>query len=382
MSGYEVKSFPLVEYRYGSFFESFNGWRFNDFRNDPVAYNDWIAFTTVMYCPADGLVHCGLTRFNNDILYTFDPGSREFKSLDYKSIAEKFEVKIHRSLVMHSDGYIYGATALLHDIDDTNHAPGGKLFRYRPRDYKIELLATPVPGSYIQSIDIDHEREMIYGFTFMPERMFCYDIRNARSRDLGLIGSCLFIAQAHKPLVDGSGTVWGTWGSYYSRDKLPTEGYAIKLLKFKPGNQHPEFLPFGLDPENGSTEMIDEAVTGPDGMLYFGTRSGRLYRFNPQTMESENLGRPAPYINRLAGIVFTSDGRMIISAGDKEMSRIFEYDQGRKEFIELCPVFDPARNVTAEKIHCLTLDSDRNTLYAGEIDNFRRSSYLWSIKLP
>ena len=50
-------------------------------------------------------------------------------------------------------------------------------------------------------------------------------------------------------------------------------------------------------------------------------------------------------------------------------------------FTDLGPLYDPARGVHAEKIHCLTLDTERNILYGGEIDNVRRSSYLWEIKL-
>ncbi|MEA2064212.1 MAG: hypothetical protein U9P14_10975, partial [Gemmatimonadota bacterium] len=149
----EVKAHAITEFQYGDFTKAFDGWTFRNFKEDPRTLNEWIAFTTVLFCPADGLVHCGLTRFNNDILYTFDPESETFHSLDYNSVAEPYEVKIHRSLVLHEDGYIYGATALLHDIDDVSEAPGGKIFRYKPGGKgKIEVLGVPVPGAYIQSL--------------------------------------------------------------------------------------------------------------------------------------------------------------------------------------------------------------------------------------
>jgi len=102
----QVKAYALRELHYGNFHRAFNGWTFRDFKNDSQALHEWIAFTTVMYCPVDGLVHCGLTRFDNDILYVFDPESETFHSLNYHKIAESFEVKIHRSLVFHDDGYI------------------------------------------------------------------------------------------------------------------------------------------------------------------------------------------------------------------------------------------------------------------------------------
>jgi len=45
-----------------------------------------ISFTTVEYNPADGLVYCGITAADNDILFTFDPAAKEFKSLHYEAL--------------------------------------------------------------------------------------------------------------------------------------------------------------------------------------------------------------------------------------------------------------------------------------------------------
>lgn len=380
----DVKAHAITELRYDDFYRSFNGWTFRDFQNDPVALHDWIAFTTVMYCPVDGLVHCGLTRFDNDILHVFDPESRSFRSLGYNEVAEKFEVKIHRSLVMAPDGWIYGATALLHDINDTGVAPGGKLFRYKPGSRgAIEVLCIPVPHAYIQSIALDANRMMLYGFTFMPERMFSYDIRSGEVRDLGLIGSCLFIGQAHRPVLDDSGRVWGTWGSYYSADRLPTEGHRICLFSYHPeSGRGIEFLQYGLEGGGvSSTDMVDEAVNGGDGYIYFGGRSGNLYRLDPTSAQCDNLGRPGYYQKRISGIAPARDGLLYLTAGDRDSAALFSYDRENGRFIELGPIYDPARAECAEKIHCLSLDEDHRTLYGGEIDNVRRSSYLWEINM-
>ncbi|MBN2290592.1 MAG: hypothetical protein JXQ83_14755 [Candidatus Glassbacteria bacterium] len=379
----EVKAHAITEYRYGNFLSAFDGWTFRRFREDPRALNDWIAFTTVLYCPEDGLVHCGLTRFNNDILHVFNPADESFRSLGYNSVAEAYEVKVHRSLVMHEDGYIYGATALLHDIDEATLAPGGKLFRYRPwGEGQIEVLGVPVPHAYIQSLALDRRRGILYGFTFTPERMFRFDIATGQARDLGLIGSGLFIGQAHRPCVDDQGVVWGTWGSYYSRGSLPTEGRRVCLLSYDPDKDELKFHQYGLEGEGvSSAEMADEAVNGGDGYLYLGTRSGALYRLDPRLARPVFLGKPGFYLERLGGIVATSDGRMYLAAGDRDGARVYRYHMNRGEFDDLGPVFDPQRGVSAEKIHCLTMDEKRNILYGGEIDNVRRSSYLWSMRL-
>jgi len=379
----EAKAHAITEYEYGNFIRAFEGWTYRRFKEDPRTLGDWVAFTTVLYCPEDGLVHCGLTRFNNDILYVFDPAGETFRSLNYRKVAEPFEVKIHRSLVIHDDGYIYGATALLHDIDQAASAPGGKIFRYRPGgEGGIEILGMPVPHAYIQSLALDRKRNILYGFTFVPEQMFRFDIKTRMATDLGLIGSCLFIGQAHRPCVDDQGVVWGTWGSYYSRGSLPTEGHRVCLLRYHPDREKLDFLQYGLDGEGvSSTEMIDEAVNGGDGYLYLGTRSGKLYRLDPRMARPVFLGKPGFYLQRLGGIVVTADGRMYLTAGDKDGARVFRYHMHRGEFDDLGPIYDPLRRVSAEKIHCLTMDEKRGILYGGEIDNVRRSSYLWSMRL-
>ena len=379
----EVKAHAITEFQYGNFLSAFDGWTFKQFKEDPRALNDWIAFTTVLYCPEDGLVHCGLTRFNNDILYVFDPETETFRSLNYNKVAEPYEVKIHRSLVLHDDGYIYGATALLHDIDEAASAPGGKIFRYRPGgEDEIEVLGVPVPHAYIQSLALDRRRGILYGFTFIPEHMFRFDIETGQAKDLGLIGSCLFISQAHRPCLDDNGVVWGTWGSYYSEGRLPTEGRRVCLLSYHPDRDELKFHRYGLKGEGvNSTEMVDEAVNGGDGYLYLGTRSGELYRLDPRMARPVFLGKPGFYLERLGGIVATTDGRMYLTAGDKDGTRLFRYHLHRGEFDDLGPIFDPERRVTAEKIHCLTMDEQHGILYGGEIDNVRRSSYLWSMRL-
>jgi len=380
----DIRAYALTELHYDDFYNSFKGWTFRDFQRDPQAFHGWIAFTTVMYCPLDGFVHCGLTRFDNDILYVFEPGSNRFRSLGYNQVAEKFEVKIHRSLVLSTDGWIYGATALLHDINDAGDAPGGKLFRYRPGgEGKFEVLGVPVPHAYIQSIALDERRMTLYGFTFMPEYMFSYDINSGESKNLGLIGSCLFIGQAHRPVLDDEGRVWGTWGSYYSENCLPTEGHRICLMSYHPENDAGiQFLQHGLEGEGvSSTDMVDEAVNGGDGFIYFGGRSGKLYCLDPKTAKCECLSKPDYYLKRISGMVATEDGLLYLAAGDKDCARVFIYDRKDGKFSDLGPVYDSERGEFAEKIHCLTIDKKRRVLYGGEIDNVRRSSYLWEIKI-
>ena len=112
----------------------------DDMAGDPsLAYG--ISFTSLLYNPNDGLVYCGLTTADNDLLYTFNHETKEFTSLNFQSVADEFDVKIHRSLELDDDGTIYGATAGLHPVPKRLSAEGGKIFKYHPDDGKIEVLA-------------------------------------------------------------------------------------------------------------------------------------------------------------------------------------------------------------------------------------------------
>jgi hypothetical protein len=377
----DVKAYPIIELEYGDFFEHFDGWTFRDFREHPATCHNWLGLTTVMYCPDDGMIHCGLERFDNDILYLFDPAAKVFRSLDFHRYADRYDVKIHRSLAMNSDGYIYGATALLHDVDEAGLAKGGKLFRYRPSEYEIEILGIPIPHAYIQSIAIDESRQMLYGFTFAPERMFSYDISAGDFADLGAIGSSLFIGQAHRPCVDDAGAVWGSWGSYYSRGRLPTEGMRVNLLKFDPGKGELVYYQHGLGgPEVSSTEMIDDIVNARDGFLYIGGKHGFFYRLDPESASVELVNRPFRHQRRISALVVSAEGTIYGAAGDRDCVRIFSFEPASDTLNELGVVYDSARCQPAEKIHSLTITDD-GVLYGGEIDNLHRTSWLWEIQL-
>jgi hypothetical protein len=381
MNRISVKAYSIVELEYGDFFEHFNGWTFGDFRNNPETLRSWLGITTVMYCSTDKMVHCGLERFDNDILYLFDPRTKEFQSLRFQEHAEIYDVKIHRSLCENSDGHIYGATALLHDVDESLKAQGGKLFRYRPGHYEIEILEIPVAHAYIQSIEIDIERQILYGFTFTPERMFSYDLKTGRTSDLGPIGSSLFIGQAHQPCIDDAGGVWGTWGSYYSHGRLPTEGHRINLLKYDPDLERIRYFQHGLGgPGISSQDMIDDVVNLGNGFLYIGGKSGRFYKLDPKTAGIESLGCPFYHQRRISALAKAEDGTLYGTAGDRDCVRLFSFDCDSEKFVELGVIYDPVRRQPAEKIHSLTMASD-GVLYGGEIDNLHRTSWLWEIEL-
>ena len=84
---------------------------YKDFVSDPDWQENLISFTSLLYHPQHKKVICGMTSFDNDLMYEFDPETGVFSNLGFQQEAEKFEIKIHRSLHLDQKGNIYGATA-------------------------------------------------------------------------------------------------------------------------------------------------------------------------------------------------------------------------------------------------------------------------------
>jgi len=375
------KAHKLTDFDFGNWFQRYDGWTFDDFQGDPEFSHKWVGFTSVLYHPGDGLIYCGLERFDNDIFYTFDPRTKSFRSLGFSKYASRFDVKIHRSLELASDGTIYGATALLHDVDKTAEAEGGKIFRYIPSEDRIEILGVPVPHAYIQSIALDESRSLVYGFTFTPERFFVHDLESGESRDLGLIGCGLHISQAHRPLIDDTGRVWGMWGSCYQEGKLPTEGTAVRLFSYHPDEDEIRFYQIEIPYTSRALphERVDEWINGGDGYIYLGTVSGALVRLDPRAVSFEYLGKPCPEA-RMSALGIYTDGRIVGAAGDRGRARIFFYDRDNRCFTDAGAIVDEREKTTPEKIHCLTVTPE-GVIFAGEIDNVGRTGYLWECRV-
>lgn len=77
-----------------------------DFTSNPDWKRNLISFTSLLWDNARKCVICGLTAFDNDIFYEFYPVENKFKSIGYPTVAEQYEIKIHRSLVFDPDGSV------------------------------------------------------------------------------------------------------------------------------------------------------------------------------------------------------------------------------------------------------------------------------------
>ena len=331
---------------------------------DPEFVHTFVAFTTVEYNPDDGLVYCGLTAADMDILWTFDPASKKFASLHYEKMGERFDVKIHRSLIL-DDGIIYGATAGLIEPFEYSSAPGGKIFSLNPKTKEIKILSIPVPHDYIQTIALDRKQKILYGFTYPLDQFFRYDIKSNRTTNFGRTGG-----ETHIPAVDDDGNLWGNWGC----------GPSCYILKYNPYENKIHFLrkrlPKMHTADNGN---MDSTLNGNDGYIYIGTCSGALMRLDPKNAEVEYLGKPYPGW-RMAGLCLGKDGLIYGAGGESYDTFLFAYDREKKKFIDLGRVYDPEINDACIVVHHITITGDR-TIYAAETDNYSRSGFLWECKV-
>ncbi|MAE65383.1 MAG: hypothetical protein CMJ18_14015 [Phycisphaeraceae bacterium] len=335
----------------------------------PEYFDNNIAFTCLLPHP-DGKLYCGLTAWNTDILYRFDPKSKQFESLHYPEISERFEIKVHRSLELASDGAIYGATACLHAVDQRREAPGGALFRIAPGADRAEKLCIPVERDYIQTISLDDRRGLIYGQTYPVFKTFVHDLGTGRTDDLGYMGSI-----THISAIDDDGCFWGTWHEV-----------AHFLYKYDPGTKKITWFRRSVpNAQADSNRMyagagpVDSMINGGDGFLYIGTCGGSLCRLDPKTAETTYLARPAPTA-RLPGLVVWKDGLLLGCMGDDNNSMLFAYDRENGAVHNLGPLVDSDTGLPLFRVHDLRV-MNGNTAYVGETDVPGRSAYLWECTL-
>lgn len=349
-------------------------------KHDDIRRNG-IGFTALLYNTNDGLVYCGLTSYETDILYTFNPKTKEFRSLGFPDTdgVELYDVKVHRSLCLDDDGMIYGATAGLHGVPQYHKAPGGKVFRYDPGKDKIEILAIPMPHEYIQTIVLDSKRKIIYGIGPEPAaHMFRYDIKKNKTKDLGLV-----FQGAHRPCVDRDGNFWASY-----QDKLPATNPGHRLVKYDTDKDELHYGPWPDSCNMIAKEAIDDMVLGPDGMIYIGTElNGELLRLNPGTNEMEYLGKP--FHNPRMDVKFGTNGLVYLAVGQGDLyeggytgrsAGLFTYDIGTGRFDFLGYIFDEQRKEGAVMVHDITV-VDEKTVYVAESDNLVRTPYLWECNI-
>ena len=358
--------------------ETHRQWDYSDMQRHAGRRSNWISFDCLAYNAADDSVYCGITDFSNDIFYRYSLKECRFECLNYRTIANPYDAKFHRSLELDKDGVLWAATALLHDVDHYHDAPGGAIVRYCTRTGSLEKVCIPLPHLYIQALVLDRERRLLHGVTFTPEKLFTYKIETGEVIDHGLIGSGCGMAQPERPTLDARGRLWCTWGvtRAFMNDPGP---HPIRLLCLDPDTNRLTFFQHGI-PQFGAHDdgRVEGMFNGRDGYVYLGSKAGGLFRLNPETAAVQYLGKPVAG-ERITSMTHGPDGAIYFASGRPD-PHIVRFLPGPDRFEVLGLIRDERIGEQAFQIHdiCCTADG---RLFAGENDNFRRSSYLWECTL-
>jgi hypothetical protein len=362
-------------------------WDYADMLSHEEWRKDWISFDCLCYDEPTDTVFAGITSFNADIFWGWNRREKKWVDTGYKRIANPYDAKFHRSLVRSSrDGCLYGAQALLHDVDRFNEAPGASIVKYDPVTGEIVKLGIVEPHLYIQAIVLDEERGMVYGQTFTPEFLVSYALETGGSRLIGPISSGLGTAQGENMALDDDARVWGAWSVTRAWQSAPGVD-AHRLFRYDPEEQRIHYLDKGLPHPDGSYGYAkpEGFFNLGTGCLYVSGGGGALYRVDTKSGDAEFLfqavgdeGRGRR--SRMAAMCKGPDGFAYAVTGRDGACEVLRFNPKDESYALLGSLRDSETGEPAWQIHDVCMTGD-GMLYAGENDNPYRSGYLWEIKL-
>jgi hypothetical protein len=215
-------------------------------------------------------------------------------------------------------------------------SPGGRLLKYDPHGederpininepLRVSDLGVAVSGESISALVIDR-KDVVYGLTSPNAHLLTFAIQGGRFKDLGVVATKLppgekFETQkvfSRMLALNAEGLVVYASGE---------DGYLYRFANETPGL---EKLPLQVPavPGREPWTRVDTFVTDPSGLIYGGTSDGYLFRFDPDKLKVDNLGKPLLQY-RITGLVRGSNGRLYGIGGDEDdMARLFSYDPG------------------------------------------------------
>jgi len=358
-----------------------NRWNYDDLRRDTAWREDWISFDCCLSIEEENTIYCGLTCLDGDIFWAFDRNPRQFRNCGYKQLNGVFDAKFHRSLVRRKkDKCVYAATALLHDIDRYWEAPGGAIVRYDLADGTLQKIAVPMPHVYIQMICLDEQRDMLYGITFTPERMFSYDLNSHETRDLGPISSGFEFTQGQNIELDEAGCAWSAWSVTRAWQNNPGPD-SKRLCKYDPRSDSIIYYTTGLPTPGRPCEYarLDGLFNFHTGEMFASGGNGSLYRIDISTGKAVFLGTPIQdRASRLSSMALGPDGAAYGVVGMEGNCELLRFDPKTGDYELIGSVVDG--RARCWQVHDIAVTPD-GIVYACENDNPYRSSYLWEIVL-
>jgi hypothetical protein len=341
------------------------------------------AVTALAVAP-DGVVY-GATSGRRSHLFALDPHHGFVQPLGF--LKDVTSVPGSLAIASNGDVYVGGGVAADNSGAGADAYPGGHLLRYRPppeqaaRPIRIDVacetadLGVPVAHGSIYALAVDAKRNVLYGLTYPSGNFFRYDVAEAKFTLLGKVAERRIRGEKfERDRLIGRAIAIDSEGDAF------TSGEDGDLFRYRPGATKIEKLAITLPAELGREGYNRIEVWRPDasGRLYGGTSDGYLIRFRPDSLTTENLGKPLiPY--RLNGLVLAPNGKFYgVGGDDDDMARLFSYDPNTGAY-QMLGFIDvnrrPYYTWQAYRIGAMCIGLD-GTVYLGE--NERKSRlYLY-----
>jgi streptogramin lyase len=309
----------------------------------------------------------GATSGNRAHLFVLNPRHGYVQPLgflpDTKSVTQ--------ALVVSAAGDVYIGTS-----------PGGHLLKYTPQNEDRQLIkineacivtdvGQPLQGESIYALTIDRPANTLYGLTFPNAHFFKFSLKKGEFTDLGVVAGAVPEGEKFETekmisrmlALDGKGNVYcsGENGSLFKFDQEQQQLGKLDL-------QAPAI------PGREPWTRVDTFFPADSGVIYGGTADGYLFRFDPERLKVENLGKPLLQY-RITGLVQGKNGKLYgVGGGEEDMVRMFSYDpvSGAYEILGFIDVNRrPYYSWQAYVIKSMAVGLD-GTIYLGESERISK----------
>lgn len=328
-------------------------WRLPDSPEGDAPDQCWLA---VGSSPDGSIYISGHDHISNSMLYRLGSGAEEVVwvgdartaslAADNWQAGETAE-KFHTRPTAHNDK-VYVATLDYSAIDNGYaYTRGFHWYAYQPEDASfVDLSATEdfgvgAPHRQIVTIQVDPQRDVMYGMSIGDNQLVAYDIEQGQTEILG------------RP---------NDWQGYFysnrfmwidSRSKLYITGGSSRLQWYQGEDSEVFDHVWAYHPEEGFSELPEYALQGPNAMevgqwdrqrqtLYTADDQGFIYKFEDATEQFEYIGRAGFYTNFKTWVfqVSADEQKIYIGASDQgpNENAIWEFDIATGESIELAHV--------------------------------------------
>lgn len=185
---------------------------------------NWDSNFTALFAASDGKVYVGLDYHGaGGNVAVYDPKTDSMKLLGdmqaltgEQNMGREPQSKVHTQICEGKDGKIYFATHLsawynFAKISEREGIPGGHWFVYDPKKDLTTDLGIGLPRNGIITLEMDIQRNRMYGLTYPMGHLIYYDISTGVTVDMGVVQN--WDAVSRVMVSDDRGRMYGFWGN-------------------------------------------------------------------------------------------------------------------------------------------------------------------------